>query len=110
MPYYPGADRILFTRYAAASGNEIGLTIAVYGSPRAEDRSVRIGDWVTDAESVVKLETLESCLVGGARYSVRMPVSAKHCARRYPKIASARFAGALKPVDRLAHRRADMTR
>jgi hypothetical protein len=110
MPYYPGADRILFTRYAAANGNEIGLTIAVYGSPRAEDRSVRIGDWVTHAESVVKLETLETCLVGGPRYSVRMPVSAKHRARHDRKIKRTRFAGALKPVDRLAHRRAGMTR
>jgi hypothetical protein len=45
MPYYPGADRILFTRYAAANGDGTGCTNAVYGNRREEDHSVRIGDW-----------------------------------------------------------------
>jgi len=58
MPYYPGADHYLFGRYADATGAQVDMSIAVFGSQREgkeliaygtgvlreEDRWVRVAD------------------------------------------------------------------
>ncbi|MET3826683.1 exosortase A [Sphingomonas sp. PvP055] len=153
-PYYPGADRTLFVRYADANGAVVDLAVAVFGSQRegkelvgfgigvlrAEDRWVRIGDlpdlaggsslrivgpgrierevvtWyrvgdtVTHAGSVVKLETLRVRLLGGPQRAVAVHVSAEQRPGHAPRTDLARFVAALGPIDRLADRSAGVLR
>ena len=70
----------------------------------------RIGDTVTHAGSVVKLETLKARLLGGPQRAVAVHVSAERYPGQDPRVAMTRFVAALGPIDVLADRSAGMSR
>ncbi len=90
-----------------------GSSLRMVGPGRIEREVVtwyRVGDTVTHAGSMVKLETLKARLLGGLQRGVAVHVSAERRADQDPRVAMTRFATALGPIAVLADRSAGMSR
>ncbi|WP_010216807.1 exosortase A [Sphingomonas sp. PAMC 26621] len=81
---------------------------------RAVEREIvtwyRVGDTVTHAGNVVKIETVKARLFGGPQRAVAVHLSAERMPGADPRAAMTRFLSALGPIDVLADRSAGMTR
>ena len=72
-PYYPGADRFLFGRYADARGDAVDLSLAVYGSQREGKELVTFGTGVLrQNDAWVRVEDLPN-LAGGDAMRITAP-------------------------------------
>lgn len=70
----------------------------------------RVGDTVTHAGNVVKIETVKARLLGGPQRAVAVHLSAERIPGGDPQLAMTRFLAVLGPIDVLADRSAGMPR
>ena len=73
VPYYPGADRFLFGRYADAKGDLVDLSLAVFGGQREGKEIVTFGTGVLRQNDVwVRVEDIPP-IAGGSAMRITAP-------------------------------------